>query len=196
MNCFFFGAGGGNPWCSLSVRAAGQEVGAAGQYGRGLSLGDTRGALRGHCPLLAMLEAEPLPVPQRSRKAAAGAPSQPLTVPLGRTHGPSCHQVSVPSALTGADRRTRQGAGGGRKLLIPLYLPLTLLSHLPVTLSVSPGISHSYSRTSPAAGGPPPPPRSTLQPGTGPTLPHPSRSAGPQSPPGQARLAAHEEHQT
>lgn len=115
------------------------------------------GALDGHCPSPAVLGSELLPVPRCSRKAAAGTPSQPLTVPLGRTCGPGCHQGSVPSALAGADRWTRRGAGGGRKLLIPLYLPLTLLSHLPVTLSVSPGISRSCSRASPAAGGLPTP---------------------------------------
>lgn len=51
------------------------------------------------------------------------------------------------------DPRSRQGAGGGRKLLIRFYLPLSLLSHLPVMLCVSPGISRSYSCALPAAGG-------------------------------------------
>lgn len=99
---------------------------------------------------------ELLPVSRCSRNTAAEVPLQPPTVPLGRTCGPGCHEGSVPSALAGADRRTRQGAGGGRKLLIPLYLPLALLSHLPVTLSVSPGISCSYSCASLAAGDCPP----------------------------------------
>lgn len=156
-------------------------MGAAGQPGWGLSHGGTRGAVCGHCPSPAMLGSKPLPVPQCSRKAAVGAPFQPLTVPLGRTCGPGCHQGSVPSALAGADRWTRRGAGGGRKLLIPLYLPLALLSHLPVTLSVSPGISRSYSCASPAAGGLPAL-CSTPQPGTGPKHPIPAAAWGSRAP--------------
>lgn len=71
------------------------------------------------------------------------------------------------------DPRTRQGAGGGRKLLIPFYLFLSLLSHLPVMLCVSPGISRSYSCALPAAGAAQP--HSTLRPGAGPRLPHAGR---------------------
>lgn len=108
--------------------AGGQEVDAAGQRGQGLSLGSSHRSVRGHCPPLAVLVTKQLLVPGCSRKAEAGAPSQPLTVPLGRTCGPSCHQGLVPSTLTSADRWTWRGAGGGRKLLIPLYLLLTMLS--------------------------------------------------------------------
>lgn len=161
--------------------------------GRGLSRGGTRGVVHGHCPSPAMLGAEPLLVPQCSRKAVAGAPSQPLMVPLGRTHGPGCHQRSVPSALAGADRWTRRGAGGGRKLLIPLYLPLALLSHLPVTLSVLPGISCSYSRTSPAAGRLPTL-LSTLWSGTSPGQPIPAAVWGPSAPHDLLGLLGWREH--
>lgn len=166
-----------------------------GSVAGGSSLGAPVGLYMWHCPSLATMGDEPLAVPQRSRKAAAAAPSQPLMVPLSRTYGPGCHQGSVPSALAGADRRTQRGAGGGRKLLIPLYLPLALLSHLPVTLSVSPGISRSYSCASLAAGGLPTP-HSTPWAGTGPGLPHPSSRMGSLTPsPGSAGLTACRKHQ-
>lgn len=72
------------------------------------------------------------------------------------------------------DPWTRQGAGGGRKLLIPLYLCLSLLSHLPVMLCVSPGISRSYSCALPAAGGCP-------------ASEHPAGRHRPEAPAGQAQ---------
>lgn len=120
-------------------------MGAAGLYDQGVNFGGTHGATCRHCLSPVSLGVRLLLVPQCSRTAVAGVSSQPLTVPLSRTCGPSCHQGLVPSALTGDDRWTRRGAGGGRKLLIPLYLPLALLSHLPVMLSISSGILPSYS---------------------------------------------------
>lgn len=93
-------------------------------------------------------------------RGSAGAPrwGRQLRLPRG----------SVPSALRGADRQTQRGAGGGRKLLIPLYLPLALLSRLPVW----PAISCSCSRSSLPAWRLPSP-----RPGTSP-LPHPRAPPG------------------
>lgn len=99
--------------------------------------------MHGQCPLLAMLGAKQLPVLGLSVKAAAGPLRGSAGAPWwGRQ--PRLPRGSVPSALRGADRRTQRGAGGGRKLLIPLYLPLALLSCLPVW----PAISRSCSRSS------------------------------------------------
>lgn len=89
------------------------------------------------------------------RGTGGRAPSQPLTVPQAGPAAPAatrarCHQHS--QALTDGPMDPARG-WRGRKLLIPFYLPLSLLSHVPVMLCVSPGISRSYSCALPAAGG-------------------------------------------
>lgn len=98
--CVRSGAGG----------AGRREAGAARQRGRGLrgTCRAVRGLVPGHAGAGLLAGLWPALVQQEGR---AGSPPA-LTVPLGRTCGPGCHQGPVPSALAGADRWTH-GPGKG-----------------------------------------------------------------------------------